>query len=104
SATVPTDIQNLIARYTTNAETLLLSGDVFTVEHIHHIRYDVSDALPITTLPGTRVRRPRGASPAPTTTGIPYDLATISLKVSDSSGLFSSVVYGESFPCIAGLL
>ncbi|HEX8825688.1 MAG TPA: DEAD/DEAH box helicase [Archangium sp.] len=46
SATVPTDIQNLIARYTTNAETLLLSGDVFTVEHIHHIRYDVSDALP----------------------------------------------------------
>ncbi|HZI06372.1 MAG TPA: DEAD/DEAH box helicase, partial [Archangium sp.] len=39
SATVPTDIQNLIARYTTNAETLLLSGDVFTVEHIHHIRY-----------------------------------------------------------------
>jgi ATP-dependent RNA helicase DeaD len=46
SATVPTDIQNLIARYTTNAETLLLSGDVFTVEHIHHIRYDVSDAYP----------------------------------------------------------
>ena len=46
SATVPTDIQNLIARYTTNAQTLLLSGDVFTVEHIHHIRYDVSDALP----------------------------------------------------------
>ena len=46
SATVPTDIQNLIARYTTNAETLLLSGDVFTVEHIHHIRYDVSDAFP----------------------------------------------------------
>ena len=27
-------------------ETLLLSGDVFTVEHIHHIRYDVSDAYP----------------------------------------------------------
>ncbi|WNG20206.1 DEAD/DEAH box helicase [Cystobacter fuscus] len=46
SATVPTDIQNLIARYTTNAETLLLSGDVFTVEHIHHVRYDVSDAFP----------------------------------------------------------
>ncbi|ATB28086.1 DEAD/DEAH box helicase [Melittangium boletus] len=46
SATVPTDIQNLIARYTTNAETLLLSGDVFTVEHIHHIRYDVSDEYP----------------------------------------------------------
>ena len=46
SATVPTDILNLIARYTTDAETLLLSGDVFTVEHIHHIRYDVSDAYP----------------------------------------------------------
>ncbi|XXF76715.1 DEAD/DEAH box helicase [Myxococcaceae bacterium GXIMD 01537] len=46
SATVPTDIQNLIARYTTNAETLLLSGDVFTVEHIRHIRYNVSDAFP----------------------------------------------------------
>jgi ATP-dependent RNA helicase DeaD len=46
SATVPTDIQNLIARYTTNAETLLLSGDVFTVEHIRHIRYDVSDEYP----------------------------------------------------------
>ncbi len=46
SATVPDDIQRLIARYTTDAETLLLSGDVFTVEHIHHIRYDVSDAYP----------------------------------------------------------
>lgn len=46
SATVPNDIQKLIARYTTDAETLLLSGDVFTVEHIHHIRYDVSDAYP----------------------------------------------------------
>ena len=46
SATVPTDIQNLIARYTTDAETLLLSGDVFTVEHIHHVRYDVSDEYP----------------------------------------------------------
>ena len=46
SATVPPDIQNLIAKYTTNAETLLLSGDVFTVEHIHHIRYDLNDAYP----------------------------------------------------------
>jgi ATP-dependent RNA helicase DeaD len=46
SATVPEDIQRLIARYTTDAETLLLSGDVYTVEHIHHIRYDVSDAYP----------------------------------------------------------
>ena len=46
SATVPEDIQKLIARYTTNAETLLLSGDVYTVEHIHHVRYEVSDAYP----------------------------------------------------------
>jgi hypothetical protein len=34
----------------------------------------------------------------------PYDLARISLKVSDSSGLVSNVVYGEAFPCIAGML
>ncbi|MBX7115424.1 MAG: DEAD/DEAH box helicase [Myxococcaceae bacterium] len=46
SATVPEDIERLIARYTTDAETLLLSGDVFTVEHIQHVRYDVSDAYP----------------------------------------------------------
>jgi ATP-dependent RNA helicase DeaD len=46
SATVPEDIQKLIARYTTDAETLLMSGDVFTVEHIHHIRYELSDAYP----------------------------------------------------------
>jgi ATP-dependent RNA helicase DeaD len=46
SATVPPDIQKLIARYTREPETLLLSGDVLTVEHIHHIRYDISDAYP----------------------------------------------------------
>jgi len=46
SATVPEDIRRLIAKYTTNAETLLLSGDVFTVDHIHHIRYELSDAYP----------------------------------------------------------
>lgn len=46
SATVPEDIQKLIHKYTTNAETLLLSGDVYTVEHIHHVRYEVSDAYP----------------------------------------------------------
>jgi len=46
SATVPTDIQRLIQRYTTDAETLLLSGDVFTVEHIHHIVYPVSEEFP----------------------------------------------------------
>jgi len=46
SATVPTDIQRLIQKYTTDAETLLLSGDVFTVEHIHHIVYPVSEEFP----------------------------------------------------------
>ncbi len=46
SATVPDDIQRLISKYTTNAETLLLSGDVFTVDHIQHIKYDVSEAYP----------------------------------------------------------
>src|SRR5690606_41799610 len=46
SATVPTDIERLIARFTTDAETLLLSGDDFTVDHIRHIRYDVSDEYP----------------------------------------------------------
>src|SRR4051812_47766939 len=46
SATVPEDIQRLIARYTTEPETLLLSGDVYTVEHITHVRYDLSDSFP----------------------------------------------------------
>ncbi|MFT3841389.1 MAG: DEAD/DEAH box helicase [Myxococcaceae bacterium] len=46
SATVPEDIQRLIAKYTNEPETLLLSGDVFTVEHIQHIRYELSDAYP----------------------------------------------------------
>ncbi len=46
SATVPEDIQRLISKYTTNAETLLLSGDVFTVDHIQHIKYEVSEAYP----------------------------------------------------------
>ena len=46
SATVPPDIERLIARYTTNAETLLLSGDVLTVDHIKHILYDLSEEYP----------------------------------------------------------
>jgi ATP-dependent RNA helicase DeaD len=46
SATVPEDIKRLISKYTTEPETLLLSGDVFTVDHIHHIRYELSDAYP----------------------------------------------------------
>ncbi len=46
SATVPQDIERLIARYTRDAETILMSGDVFTVEHIKHLRYELSDAYP----------------------------------------------------------
>jgi len=46
SATVPPEIQNLISQYTTSPEMLMLSGDVLTVDHIHHVRYDVTDAYP----------------------------------------------------------
>ena len=46
SATVPPEIQNLISQYTTSPEMLMLSGDVLTVDHIHHIRYDGTDAYP----------------------------------------------------------
>jgi len=46
SATVPPEIQNLIRQYTTSPEMLMLSGDVLTVDHIHHVRYDVTDAYP----------------------------------------------------------
>lgn len=46
SATVPPDIQSLIGRYTHEPETLLLSGDVLTVDHIQHVRYDLNDAYP----------------------------------------------------------
>jgi ATP-dependent RNA helicase DeaD len=46
SATVSPDIHALISRYMREPESLLLSGDVLTVEHIHHVRYDVSDAFP----------------------------------------------------------
>jgi len=46
SATVSDDIRRLITRYTHEPQTILLSKDVFTVEHIHHIRYDVDDAFP----------------------------------------------------------
>jgi ATP-dependent RNA helicase DeaD len=46
SATVPPEIQHLISQYTTSPEMLMLSGDVLTVDHIHHVRYDVTDAYP----------------------------------------------------------
>jgi len=46
SATVPEDIERLIQRYTRDAETILMSGDVYTVEHIKHLRYEVSEDYP----------------------------------------------------------
>ncbi|MFL5320775.1 MAG: DEAD/DEAH box helicase, partial [Myxococcaceae bacterium] len=46
SATVPPDIQSLISKYTKEPETLLLSGDQLTVDHIHHIVYEMNENLP----------------------------------------------------------
>src|SRR6266849_536056 len=46
SATVPPDIEQLAAKYLRNPETILLSGDVFTVEHIHNVIYYVVDQYP----------------------------------------------------------
>jgi ATP-dependent RNA helicase DeaD len=46
SATVPPDIEHLAARYLRDPETILLSGDQFTVEHIKNVIYDVVDQYP----------------------------------------------------------
>ncbi|MFL5431128.1 MAG: DEAD/DEAH box helicase [Myxococcales bacterium] len=46
SATVPPDIEHLAARYLRDPETILLSGDTFTVEHIKNVIYDVVDQYP----------------------------------------------------------
>ena len=46
SATVPPDIEHLANKYLRNAETILLSGDVFTVEHIHNVLYNLVDQYP----------------------------------------------------------
>src|SRR5262249_12116047 len=46
SATVPPDIDRLIRKYTRQPETLLLSGDVYTVEGIAHVAYKMQDAYP----------------------------------------------------------
>ena len=46
SATVPPDIERLIQRFTKNPETLLLSGDDFTVEGIENVIYYTVDAYP----------------------------------------------------------
>ncbi|MHB8416432.1 MAG: DEAD/DEAH box helicase [Myxococcales bacterium] len=46
SATVPPDIQHIIKSYLRDPETLLLSGDVFTVEGIENVIYYTVDAYP----------------------------------------------------------
>ena len=46
SATVPPDIEHLASKYLRNPETILLSGDVFTVEHIHNVLYHLVDQYP----------------------------------------------------------
>ena len=46
SATVPPDIEHLATRYLKDPETILLSGDVFTVDHIHNVLYPLVDQYP----------------------------------------------------------
>jgi ATP-dependent RNA helicase DeaD len=46
SATVPPDIEQLATKYLRDPETILLSGDVFTVEHIHNVLYHLVDQYP----------------------------------------------------------
>src|SRR3954468_13992830 len=46
SATVPPDIEHLAQKYLREPETILLSGDVFTVEHIHNVLYHLVDQYP----------------------------------------------------------
>src|SRR3954462_5216 len=46
SATVPPDIEHLAQKYLRSQETILLSGDVFTVEHIHNVLYHLVDQYP----------------------------------------------------------
>jgi ATP-dependent RNA helicase DeaD len=46
SATVPPDIEQIVQKYLKNPETILLSGDVFTVDHIQNVIYYVVDQYP----------------------------------------------------------
>jgi ATP-dependent RNA helicase DeaD len=46
SATVPPDIEHLAQKYLRDPETILLSGDVFTVDHIHNVLYPLVDQYP----------------------------------------------------------
>jgi ATP-dependent RNA helicase DeaD len=46
SATVPADIEQIIREYLTDPETILLSGDEYSVENIHNVMYPAVDAYP----------------------------------------------------------
>jgi len=46
SATVPLEIERMIRKYLKSPETLLLSGDVYTVEGINHVAYKVVEDYP----------------------------------------------------------
>lgn len=46
SATTPPDIERLISRFTHDPQTVLLSGDVFTVEGIENVLYYAVDSYP----------------------------------------------------------
>jgi ATP-dependent RNA helicase DeaD len=46
SATVPADIEQIIRDYLTTPETILLSGDEYSVENIHNVIYPAVDAYP----------------------------------------------------------
>src|SRR5438105_7395986 len=46
SATVPPEIEQIAAKYLRNPETILLSGDQFTVEHIKNVIYHLVDQYP----------------------------------------------------------
>jgi ATP-dependent RNA helicase DeaD len=46
SATVPEDIQQLIRDYLRDPETILLSGDEYSVENIHNVIYPTVEAYP----------------------------------------------------------
>ena len=46
SATVPPDIEQIVQKYLKKPDTILLSGDVFTVDHIENVIYYVVDQYP----------------------------------------------------------
>jgi ATP-dependent RNA helicase DeaD len=46
SATVPADIEQIIREYLSDPETILLSGDEYSVDNIHNVIYPTVDAYP----------------------------------------------------------